>query len=127
MTFKERRIKELKEKIQTMQSELQTLQNELEKISKEDSSWVDLNAKLRDFDDFPEHNNINGFPYIVLAIMDATNKSCWCTGNITVEDLISCKKEDILRGKCIGQKRMEKLISWMEKHHLKFADETAEF
>ncbi len=122
MTFKERRIKELKERIQTMQNEIQTLQSKLEEISKEDSSWVDLDVNLLDMEDFPD-NDTNGHPYIVLAIMQATDNIPVYARNITIGDLISCKKEDIARGRCIGKKRMEKLTAWMNKYNLKFTDE----
>lgn len=118
MNFKEYRMEQLQKRIQVKQNELQTLQNELEEISKEDSSWIDLEADLRDIEDFPEYNT-NGFPYITVTIMRASNAA----DRITVKDLISCKKEDISHGRCVGKKRMEHLVSWMDKYHLKFADE----
>ena len=128
MTFKERKIKELTEKIQTMQNELQILQNELEEISKEDSSWIDFDVKLLDMEDFPEHNISGGHPFITHAIGIVRYPDMpFSLRSITVEDLISCSKKDIARGRCVGKKRMDKLIAWMDKYHLKFENETDEF
>ena len=129
MTFKEWRIKELTEKIQTMQSELQTLQNELEEISKEDSSWIDFDVKLLDMEDFPDHNISGGIPYIARAIGIACETyDIPCSAySVTVEDLLSCKKENIANGYCIGKKRMEKLMAWMAKYNLKFHEKPVEY
>ena len=77
-----------------------------------------VTLKIYQQESVPEYNT-NGFPYITVTIMRASN----ATDRVTVKDLISCKKEDIYHGRCVGKKRMEHLVSWMDKYHLKFADE----